>query len=230
MKDVLIATSDLLLADGIKQFLNSRYIVSELAHDMNEANRHLQNFQFAVVVLDLEFCESSALKLLRLLRQSGNHVPVILLSFRADKEEWVQVLALGANDLLRKPFEIDDLIKHIQAFLELGKISLETIQCGNLILNEKTKFVSANGKNFTILPREWAILKYLMQHAGNVIPKQQLSNMFFSSESSANRSNHVELYISRIRPKLAGTNARIRTIRGFGYMMEAIPETNLDSY
>lgn len=160
--------------------------------------------------------------MLRRLRLRNNEVPIILLSVQNDTDEWIRGLELGADDLLRKPFGIVELIRRVEALLRRKNPVAEQLQCGNLILDEKAKLVSANGIKFTVSPREWAILKFMVRHAGQVVSKQQLIEAIFSSEIT-HTPNAIEVHMSRIRPKLAAMNTHIRTIRGYGYLMEVLP-------
>lgn len=221
MEHVLAAVSDVLLADGMSRLLTSNALICDVVHDGLAADRFLREKQVDVVITDVDLPGLSGFELLGRLRLRNNGVPVILLSVKNDSSEWIRGMELGATDLLYKPFEIVELIRRIEALLRRKNPVVEQLQCGNLVLDEKTKLVCANSKEFTISPLEWAILKFMVGHAGKVISKQQLSEAIFPPETTY-APNTIEVHISRIRPKLRGTNAHIRTVRGYGYMMETI--------
>jgi DNA-binding response OmpR family regulator len=219
MKHVLLAVNDVLLADGISRLLKLHQMTCDVVPDGLAADQFLWKKQAGVLVIDVDLPILAGLDLLRRLRHRNNAVPVILLSDLNDAVEWIHALELGADDLLRKPFESHELIARIAALLRRRNLLAEPLRCGDLMLDETTKQVRANGAVVTVSPREWAILKFMVCHSGRVVSKQLLIDAVFPS-AAPQTLNTIEVHMSRLRAKLAESNACIRTVRGYGYRLD----------
>lgn len=227
MKHVLIAVNDVLLADGISRLLKLHHMTCDVVPDGLAADQFLWKKQAGVIIIDVDLPGLGGLDLLRRLRHRNNAVPVILLSDLNDAGEWLRALELGADDLLRKPFESNELIARIAALLRRRNLLAEPLQCGDLLLDETTKQVRANGTIVTVSPREWAILKFMVSHTGRVVSKQLLIDAVFPA-TALKTLNTIEVHMSRLRVKIIASNARIRTVRGYGYRLEPPPGSMRD--
>lgn len=187
--------------------------------------RHLWRVQpFDAVLLDLNLPDGSGLAVLREARARGDHTPVLVLTARNRIEERVAGLDAGADDYLGKPFDLVEVDARLRALARRLLGAAEHCEVGDLILERKAGrfFVRAlpEPMPFDLPAREHEVLLELMTPPGRVVSKRILSDKL-SSFDDALGDNALEVFISRLRKKLAGTGVNIRTLRGLGYLVEA---------
>lgn len=191
----------------------------DIAVNGNDADAILQRNEVAVVVLDIGLPGIDGFEVVRRLRARGNAVPVLLLTARDAIDDRVRGLELGADDYLVKPFAAPELVARIKALARRGGGLPVELNIKGLSLDLSAKRSRVNGQPIELSAREWAVLQYLMQQAGRVVSKEQIINAILPW-GEALTPNAVEVYVSRIRLKINGSGVSIRTIRGFGYMLE----------
>lgn len=173
---------------------------------------------FDMVLLDLLLPDGHGREVLRALRVSDREVPVIVLSALGEVDDKVDLLDLGADDYLTKPFAMRELSARIRAHARQGQPSSHVLTVGDLELDTRTR-VARRGDAITDLPsREFALLEYLMRHAGQVLTRQQLLDAVWGFDFDTG-SNVVDVYIGYLRRKLdePGKASAIETVRGAGY-------------
>ena len=153
------------------------------------------------------------------MRANGNNTPVLLLTARDTIPDRVHGLELGADDYLVKPFATPELVARIKALIRRSAPQPAQLTVGGLSLDNATKRADIDGRKIELSLREWTVLEYLMQHASRVVSKQQIIDAVLPWGEDFT-INAVEVYVSRIRLKIADSGVVIRTIRGFGYMLE----------
>ena len=158
-------------------------------------------------------------EVVRRLRARGSSLPVLLLTARDAISDRVRGLELGADDYLVKPFATLELVARIKALVRRSSPQSHELQIGNLSLDQFSKRAYINGKSLELSVREWAVLEYLIQQIDRVVSKQQIIDAILTWNEDVSL-NAVEVYVSRIRTKIAESNLTIRTIRGFGYVLE----------
>lgn len=181
----------------------------------------LDSGNFDAAILDLGLPDMDGVELLRELRQSGNSVPVLILTARIGVSDRVDGLNAGADDYLVKPFDMNELVARLHALLRRpGKILDNALQVGNLILEPGAREAHIDGLPVELSRREADFLEQLMRRGGKVVPKTQLEERLFGIHQPVS-SNSFEVMIHRLRKKLmdAGSQANIHTVRGVGYMM-----------
>ena len=186
---------------------------------------HLWRVQtFDAVLLDLNLPDDSGLAALREARSRGDRTPVLILTARNRTDERIAGLDAGADDYLGKPFDLGEVEARLRAMARRAHGIDDRCEVGNLILDRKAGrfFTSApNGAiPFELPAREFEVLRELMTPPGHVVSKRVLSGKL-SSFDDALGDNALEAFISRLRKKLAGSGAGIRTLRGLGYVVEA---------
>ncbi|MCH7345740.1 response regulator [Pelomonas sp. CA6] len=185
--------------------------------------------QFELAVLDLGLPGLDGMSVLRHWRGEGARLPVLLLSARDELADRVSGLNAGADDYLVKPFELPELIARLRALrrrLE-GRIS-DTLQLGELVLDLSHRELFHRGEPVRLSPREHALTEMLMQRAGRVVSKEAIVARL-SSWSSDFSENSVEVYVHRLRKRFATLGVAIRTVRGFGYVMECADASDADA-
>ncbi|NHZ91333.1 response regulator [Massilia sp. CCM 8733] len=216
---VLLVEDDAVLADGLTRLLQGHAMVVDVVGSGTQADQVLQRTEVAVVVLDIGLPGIDGFEVVRRLRARGSAVPVLLLTARDAIEDRVRGLELGADDYLVKPFATAELVARIKALARRNTPKPAVLGLGRLVLDTSSKRANIDGRPVELSVREWAVLEYLLQHGARVVSKQQIIDAILPWGEDVSL-NAVEVYISRLRIKIADAGISIRTIRGFGYMLE----------
>jgi DNA-binding response OmpR family regulator len=219
---VLLVEDDAVLADGLARVLADAGMQVALATDGLAADQLLQKGAPAVVVLDIGLPGIDGFEVVRRLRARGSNLPVLLLTARDAVEDRVRGLELGADDYLVKPFATPELVARIRALARRNAPRPNLLSLGQLVLDTSARRARVGERAIELSVREWAVLEYLMQHVGRVVSKQQIIDAILPYGDDITL-NAVEVYVSRLRIKLVDAGIAIRTIRGFGYLLEAAP-------
>jgi two-component system OmpR family response regulator len=217
---VLLVEDDAVLADGLCRILTGHGMVVDVVGNGNQADQMLVRAEVTVVVLDIGLPGIDGFEVVRRLRARGSNIPVLLLTARDAIEDRVRGLELGADDYLVKPFASAELVARIRALARRNTPKPSALGLGGLVLDSASKRARIGERAIELSVREWAVLEYLLQHSARVVSKQQIIDAILPWGDDLTL-NAVEVYISRLRLKIADAGITIRTIRGFGYMLEA---------
>jgi len=221
---ILLVEDDPVLADGLLRALSAQAMTVQLVRDGIAADTALQRTAsvptFDVAVLDIGLPGIDGFEVVRRLRARGAAMPVLLLTARDAVEDRVRGLETGADDYLVKPFATAELIARIRALARRHAPPSSVLALGRLSLDSATRRARIGDRAVELSVREWGVLEYLLQHAGRVVSKQQILDAILPWGDDVTL-NAVEVYVSRLRLKLEGADVAIRTIRGFGYLLEA---------
>lgn len=218
---VLLVEDDQALSLGLERALTREgWQVDRLA-DGRQAMAPGLIDQFEMAVLDLGLPGADGMTVLRSWRDAGARLPVLLLSARDELTDRVAGLNAGADDYLVKPFDLPELIARLRALRRRaeGRLS-ETLAVGELLMDLSHRELSHRGEPVYLSPREFALTEMLMQRVGKVVGKDAIVARLSSWESDFSE-NSVEVYVHRLRKRLSPLGVTIRTVRGFGYVMEA---------
>ena len=227
MAHLLIVEDDELLRDGLSAQLTQAGHRIHTAHDGEAALDSLKAHAFDGVVLDLGLPKIDGLEVLRRLRQSLPALPVLILTARDGVEDRDAGLNAGADDYLTKPFNRDELVARLQAMLR--RASLPAFDAnppahasGPLRIDPTVPRAWLGDQAIELTQREWELLALLVRCAGQVVSREDVLAAWQSdsAEGGALASNALEVYVHRLRRKLAGSPLAIRNIRGLGYMLE----------
>ncbi|OON62595.1 DNA-binding response regulator [Massilia sp. KIM] len=216
---VLLVEDDAVLADGLTRALQAQGMSVSLAVDGLAADAQLQANPPEVAVLDIGLPGIDGFEVVRRLRARGAATPVLLLTARDAVEDRVRGLETGADDYLVKPFATAELVARIRALARRNAPKPTVLALGKLALDGATRRARVGERPLELSVREWGVLEYLLQHAGRVVSKQQIIDAILAWDQDLTQ-NAVEVYVSRLRLKLEGAGVAIRTIRGFGYLLE----------
>lgn len=191
------------------------------APDLGTARQMLATTgRFDLVLLDRGLPDGDGLGLLAELRQRDAQLPVLLLTARDQVSDRVEGLRLGADDYLVKPFAVDELEARSEALMRRRESQkAHRLSLGPLVWVESERVASLQGVPLELSPREFEVLGLLLQRAPRLTPKATLVDALAQSNRDVDDSV-VEVYISRLRRKLNGSGLSIRTLRGFGYVLE----------
>ncbi|AZO12018.1 response regulator transcription factor [Mesorhizobium sp. M3A.F.Ca.ET.080.04.2.1] len=203
----------------IGRLRRSGYAV-DWAKDGESANQLFQEGVYDLVLLDLILPKVDGEIFLGRLRARKATVPVLVMTARGGLEEKVRVLDIGADDYVVKPFELTEIEARIRALLlrPHGHAS-STITIANLTFDLARRRVEIDGHHVPLGQREFRLLELFLGKLDHLLTKDAILDHLFAFDEPA-APNAVELYVSRLRKKLAGTQVDIRTVWGEGYVAE----------
>lgn len=218
---ILVVEDDLPLAEGLRQGLRRGGHVADVVHDGDLAAKMLAVSNWELVLLDLGLPRGDGMTVLRGLRSQANHPPVIILTARDGPGDRVRGLDAGADDYLVKPFEMDELLARIRAVSRrsAGPAS-SVLALGSLSLDVAGRRFALRGRPLELPPREFGVLEVLLKRRGRVVSKAQIQDQLcnWSEEMS---ETAIEICVHRLRKRLEGADVQLRTLRGFGYLLDA---------
>ena len=192
----------------------------DCAGDLKQARASLSLQQYDVLILDINLPDGSGRDLLSELRRERNAIPVLMLTARLGIEERVASLDGGADDYLTKPFDLRELQARVRALHRRSPAVREPfIEFGSLVIDLAGKTLTNNGQALTLTRREFSLLEALLDRRGRVASKEHILSRMFSFDEADVGTNAIELYVSRLRRKLSGSQVSIRTLRGLGYQL-----------
>jgi DNA-binding response OmpR family regulator len=204
--------------------------LSGASHDVQacgtcaDADGAVASQHFDVIVLDVMLPDGSGVDLCRTLRDRGVTTPVLLLTARGDVRDRVAGLDAGADDYLAKPFALSELLARVRALGRRGPtLRAASIQAGDVTVDLEGRRVLRDGRSVPLTARELAIVEVLATHRGGVVARDRLIESVWG-EASESAEASLEVLIARIRRKLGGARAPIRTVRGLGYAFDAAAE------
>jgi len=179
-----------------------------------------------LVILDIGLPKRSGLHVARELRNRAFTAPVLMLTARDTVTDKVTGLDAGADDYLAKPFDYDELLARVKALLRRASIRAgETMmRVGDLSIDPITREVTRAGRKLALTQKEYALLEYLMRHAGIPVTREQISEQVWKQPFDPT-TNIVDVYINYLRKKLEtdGASPLVHTVRGVGYVLRETP-------
>jgi two-component system, OmpR family, response regulator len=216
---ILVVEDDELLADSLCQLLTGNGFSADHVTSGTAADALLSNSAYDMAILDIGLPGIDGFEVLRRLRKRANDLPVLVLTARDTVEDRVHGLNLGADDYLPKPFAGAELEARVRALLRRRTSDKSgKLVHGDLVLDTIARRAWLRDKPLDLTLREWSLLEYLLSRAGHVVSKSKLVDAICTWDQDIT-PNAVEVYLSRLRSKLDG-NVEIRTVRGFGYLIE----------
>ncbi|MCJ0765634.1 response regulator transcription factor [Variovorax terrae] len=225
---ILLVEDDAVLRDVMLRSLQDAGHRVDVAVTLAEAEHFWRVQPFDAVLLDLNLPTSdnpqsglgSGLSALRNARARGDRTPVLVLTARNRTDERIAGLDAGADDYLGKPFDLAEVEARLRALVRRSQGAEDMAVVSQLALDRKNRRFSIGVTELVLPAREFEVLWELMSPPGRVVSKRTLSDKL-SDFNDALGDNALEAFISRLRKKLAGSGAGIRTLRGLGYVLEA---------
>lgn len=211
------------LARAVRRCLADQGHAVDLAASVATARDCLAVAEYDAVLLDLGLPDDSGTAILRDLHRRDPAPPVLIISARAGLQDKLDHFALGADDYLVKPFDLRELEARLQALLRRrGGSAAGAISLGNFRFDGAARRVTVADTAIELSRREFRLLEYFVANRNRIVGKDQILDRLFSQDDDVGL-NAVELYVSRLRRKLQGSDFAIRTIRGLGYVGEYPP-------
>ena len=211
---------DPVIADGMCAVLRSAGHSVHWSGDGQHAHAQLATEPYDLLVLDLGIPRMDGLDLLRRIRADGMTLPVIVVSARIEIDERVRGLEAGANDYLTKPFDLKEFLARANGLLRgNSRPRSDTLRIGSLELDPLLRKVSVEGIAVDLSPREFGILEALMMHPDSVVSRDAMARTLSLGHEELT-DNLLAVNVSRLRRKIAAAGDCIRTVRGFGYLLQ----------
>lgn len=221
METILVVEDELQIRELICRYLESDGYAVLTATTGEEALRMARQ-GVELVVLDIMIPRPDGLDVTRILRSTNSGLPILIVSARGEESDRVAGLELGADDYLTKPFPPRELLARVKALLRRSRMpSYESRQTGPLVVDPEARTVRLEGELVEVTPREYDLLKTLIQTPGKNFTREELLDRAWGPEYVGDL-RRVDNYIHRLRSKLKRENQPdiIRSIWGVGYRLE----------
>lgn len=221
MIKILLVEDDLSLSNSVFDFLDDFADVMQV-FDGDEGLYEAESGVYDLILLDLMLPEKDGFTVLKELREQGITTPVLIMTAKESLDDKGHSFELGADDYLTKPFYLEELKMRIQALLKRsGKFDQNTFSFGDVCVNLSTNSTYVGDKEVELLGKEFDLLVYFLQNQNVILPKSQIFDRLWGFDSDTNVSV-VEVYVSKIRKKLKGTDfaTNLQTLRSVGYILK----------
>ncbi len=216
---ILLAEDDALLGDAVARHLRQHGHAVDWVHDGGAADAALRAQPFDLVVLDLGLPKLPGRAVLKRLRDRADATPVLIITAHDAVADRVEGLDAGADDYLVKPFALAELEARVRALIRrMHGADRNVLRHGDLAFDTATRSAEVRGDRLELSARELAVLELLLTRAGRVVAKDQIVEHLCSWDDDVS-TNAIEVYVHRLRKKLAAASIDIVTVRGLGYYL-----------
>ncbi|MBE0476087.1 MAG: response regulator transcription factor [Coriobacteriia bacterium] len=217
--EVLVVEDDATIARFVELELEHAGYSVRKAEDGRKALEAVAEGEPDLMILDLMLPEIDGIDVARTLREKGSQVPILMLTARAETRDVVSGFEAGADDYLRKPFEIPELLSRVRALLKRSdrERGRTVFSASGVEIDMDKRSASFQGRALDLTAKEFDLLHYLVANAGRVVSRDEiLSNVWRNQH--ATDSNVIEVFVCHLRNKIGDRdNSTIQTIRGVGY-------------
>jgi DNA-binding response OmpR family regulator len=219
---VLIVDDEIAMAEALKRGLDREGYSTLLAHDGQQALDFARTVDHDLLILDWMLPKLDGREVARRMRESGSCTPILMLTARDAPLDIVAGLDCGADDYLIKPFAFEVLLARLRALARRIPVTRSPQLCvGDLLLDPATRVVSRQGLAIELSAKEFKLLRFLMQRAGEVVPRYTLIEAAWGYEAAI-ESNTLDAFIHLLRVKIDSQSSTklIHTVRGVGYCLK----------
>jgi two-component system OmpR family response regulator len=218
---ILVVEDDNKIASFIVKGLKQAGYAVDRCADGDEGLIFAESTPYDAAVVDIMLPKLDGLSLVQRLRGKKIRIPVIILSAKASVEDRVKGLEAGGDDYLTKPFAFSELSARLQALIRRATQVAEPsrLTVGDVELDLFTREVTRAGQKVELQAREFALLEYLMRHAGRPVTKTMILEHIFDYSFDP-QTNVVDVLMHRLRAKVDPEKMRLQTIRGVGYVLK----------
>ena len=219
---VLVIEDDPTVGNFIKRGLEEQRWGVSLVTDGEAGERAALDEPFDVVILDMRLPGKSGLDVLSTLRARGFERPVLVLTAQDAVDAKVMTLRAGADDYVTKPFAFEEVLARVEALARRPRALVSPVlHIEDLEVNRDTREVTRAGEAIELTPKEFAVLEYLMRHAGRVMSRTLITEYAWGYHFDP-WTNIVDVVINHLRKKIDAKHPRklITTVRGVGYVVK----------
>jgi two-component system OmpR family response regulator len=220
--NVLVIEDDPTVGGFIRRGLEEQQYRVSLVPNGEEGERIASSESFDIVILDMRLPGKSGLDVLQSLRARGFETPVLVLTAQDAVDAKVRTFRAGADDYVTKPFAFEELLARVEALSRRPKVmAAPVLKVADLELNRDTREVRRDGTPVELTPKEFAVLEYLMRHAGRVMSRTLITEYAWGYHFDPG-TNIVDVVINHLRKKIDAGRGRklITTVRGVGYVIK----------
>jgi two-component system OmpR family response regulator len=217
---ILVADDDEAICDTIEDALHLAGYLTMRAKDGQMALDRVRSDRPDLVILDVNMPKLDGFEVLRKMRSLSITTPAILLTARHEREDAVTGLKLGADDYVKKPFGLEELLLRVAAVLRrVNGESDSVLLCGTISLSVARHEVVCAGNAIDLSPTEFRLLEYLMENKNRVLTKQQILDAVWGIDFDSS-TTVVETFISYLRKKMTPEiDNMLITVRGIGFKL-----------
>ena len=204
---------------------NSNYLVKSFAQ-ASEFYRAMDDILPDLVLLDVMLPDESGYEIVKRLRSQNQtrHLPVIMVTAKTSEMDMVKGLDDGADDYIKKPFSVMELLSRVKALLrrstEEGNAQMRV---GAIQLDNNRRTVLSGGKTVELTYKEYELLRYFMINAGMVLSREAIMRQVWGTEFEG-ETRTVDMHVKTLRQKLGAAGGQIGTVRNVGYVLRSAPE------
>jgi DNA-binding response OmpR family regulator len=218
---MLLVEDEKKVADFVVRGLRAEQFALDVAPDGTVGWELASSGQHDLIILDLMLPGMSGAELLRRFRAQGGTAAVLVLTARDSTSDKVELFEAGADDYLTKPFAFAELLVRVKALLRRPRGErAHVLRLADLEVDRLTQQVRRAGKRVELTSKEYALLEYLVAHAGQVLSRAMIVEHVWD-QSFENLTNIVDVYVRHLRTKVddAFATKLIHTVRGAGYVV-----------
>ena len=221
MQTIMVVDDDTSLQNYLKELLTENDFFVKVCSDGAEALNALNNGTPDLVILDLNLPNISGESVCQEIRKKYKDLPIIILTGKSDTSDVVNLLSLGADDYISKPFAAEEFLARIRTRLKNFEGDDSELKAGDLVLNRKTFEVTRGGKHIKLSPREYKLLEYMLLNKNQVLTREMILNRIWVFAPDI-ETRVVDVFISSLRKKIdTGFKKKlIQSSRGFGYSLK----------
>lgn len=216
---VLIVEDTVELARALRDFFALGGHSADIAGNLSSAQDYLSVSHFDMVLLDIMLPDGDGRGLLKSIRKRDDSIPIIVMTAKSEISDRIDVLDIGADDYIVKPFEFAELEARCRAVLRRQKGQNQTkLSYGSVSLFPLLATLEFKNKQQNLRNRELRLLEIFFNNPEMIHSKEQLTDRLFSLSEEVT-DNTIEVYVGRVRKKLVGSGLEIITMRGLGYRL-----------
>ncbi len=220
---ILVIEDDPTVGEFMRRGFEEQRWQADLIANGAEGERMALSQPYDLLVLDMRLPGRNGLDVLRSLRAKGFERPVLVLTAQDAVDAKVETLRAGADDYVTKPFAFEELLARVEALARRPRaLASPLLRVDDLELDQGTHDVRRTGEHIELTPKEFAVLEYLMRHAGRVMSRTLITEYAWGYHFDPG-TNIVDVVINHLRKKIDAKHDKklITTVRGVGYMIRA---------
>ena len=207
---------------------NSNYLVKAFAR-ATDFYRALNDILPDLVLMDVMLPDENGCDIVRRLRSQSatKRLPVIMVTAKTSEMDMVKGLDDGADDYIKKPFSVLELLSRVKALLRRStEETAQQLRVGDIQLDNARRIVLAQGKSVELTYKEYELLRYLMINAEMVLSRESIMRFVWGTDFEG-ETRTVDMHIKTLRQKLGPCGRQIGTVRNVGYVLQSAPEDTL---
>lgn len=219
---ILVVEDEPKAAAYLRQGLEEAGFVVDIAPDGRTGSARARSDAYALIVCDVMLPGQDGFALVNELRQAGRHTPVLFVTARDEVDAKVRGLDVGGDDYLVKPFAFAELLARVRALLRRApERAPEVYTVGDLVCDIRTRRVERGGRRIDLTPKEFALLQFLLERAGEVVSRTLIADRVWDMNFDSD-TNVIDVQIRRLRAKIDAppSPSLLHTVRGVGYVLE----------